>query len=116
SDTFDLVLRARALIDDIACTSRECAEFLLVAALAILIPASRLIRRGDVRFKTSEESQRIHTPFVAAVAGRLRLMAKDLVRLPALDLRPELLSGDARQLGLLPPLTLDALLTSPPYL
>jgi DNA modification methylase len=112
----DLVLRARALVDEVACASLEVANLLLVAVLASLIPASRLIRRGDVRFQTPAESKRYRVPFASTVSDRLRLMAKDLVRLPALGVRPELLVGNARQLGLIPPLTVDALLTSPPYL
>ena len=115
-DVFDLVLRARTLVDDVACTNPACAELLLVAILASLVAGSRLVRRGDVRFKTREESKRLGVPFIPALGDRLRKMAKDLVRLPAIETRPEHLSGDARRLELLPPLKLDALLTSPPYL
>jgi tRNA G10 N-methylase Trm11 len=115
-DAYELVLRSRTLIDDLACTSPQGAQLLLVAVLASLIPASRLVRRGDVRFRTSAESERPRMSFVSTVADRLGLMAKDLLRLPPLGARPELVAGDARRLALLPPLKLDALLTSPPYL
>lgn len=115
-DVFDQVVRARTLIDQMTCADPERAKLALVAVLGSLIPASRLIRRGDVRFRTSQESQRARRPFLASVADRLRLMAKDLLQLPILSTRPELLCGDARRLDLLPPLKVDALLTSPPYL
>ena len=48
-DIFDQVLRARSLVDEMACSDAEAAELLLVAVLASLIPGSRLIQRGDVR-------------------------------------------------------------------
>ena len=52
---FDEVLRARSLIDALYRAGNPEAYFVELAALSSLIPASRLIRRGDLRFKTPRE-------------------------------------------------------------
>lgn len=114
--TFDQVLRARAAIDHLACTEPQTARFLTVAVLASLLPASRLIRRGDVRYKTEDELQRHRAEFVPTVQSQLVLMAGDLEQLTPIAQRPLLACENARNLEQLPPLELDAVITSPPYL
>jgi tRNA G10 N-methylase Trm11 len=114
--TYDQVLRARAVIDLLACTDPQTAKFLAVAVLASLLPASRLIRRGDVRYKTEEENKKHHAKFVPTVQSQLALMAADLEQLTTIQLRPALVCENARSLEQLPALELDAVITSPPYL
>ncbi len=113
---FDQVLRARAAIDRLACTEPQTAKFLTVAVLASLLPASRLIRRGDVRYKTEDELVRHRAEFVSTVQTQLVLMAGDLEQLAPISQRPLLACENARTLEQLPPLELDAVITSPPYL
>jgi tRNA G10 N-methylase Trm11 len=113
---YDAVLRARTTIDLLACESPLAAKFLTVAVLASLIPASRLIRRGDVRFKTGAELKRFKTGFTDCIKKQLRLMAHDLKLLQPLQQTPKLVCDDARRLQHLLPLDIDAVVTSPPYL
>jgi tRNA G10 N-methylase Trm11 len=114
--TFDQVLRARAAIDRLACTEPQTAKFLTVAVLASLLPASRLIRRGDVRYKTDDELRHHRAEFASTVQSQLVLMADDLEQLTPISQRPLLACENARNLEQLPPLELDAVITSPPYL
>ena len=90
--TYDQVLRARAVIDLLACTEPQTAKFLAVAVLASLLPASRLIRRGDVRYKTEEEIKKHHVEFVPTVQSQLTLMAADLEQLTPIQQRPALVA------------------------
>ena len=110
------VLRARSLIDDLACSDPLAARFLTTAILASLVPASRLIRRGDLRFKTEAESRKLKAGFVSSAKLQLRLMAGDLRMVEPLPERPKLVCEDARHLDQLLPLEADAVITSPPYL
>lgn len=112
----EAVLRTRTAIDLLACEHPLAAKFFCIAVLASLIPASRLIRRGDVRFKTESESKRFKAGFVDKVKKQLRLIAGDLRFLEPLPQAPRLLCDDARRLEFLLPLDVDAVITSPPYL
>jgi tRNA G10 N-methylase Trm11 len=114
--TYDQVLRARSLIDRLACTEPQVAKFLTVAVLASLLPASRLIRRGDVRYKTEDEIKKHHAEFVPTVQAQLTLMAGDLEQLTPMVNCPALVCENARNLEQMPSLELDAVITSPPYL
>jgi len=113
---FDEVLSMRTLADRLACTDPLAAKFLTVAILASLIPASRLIRRGDVRYKTVEETRRFRVGFLDTVSERLRAMGKDLQHLRRLKATPQLVCDDARHLDRLASLGVNAIVTSPPYL
>lgn len=110
------VLQARTLVDVTACEAPLVSRFLTVAVLASLIPASRLIRRGDVRFKTEDEFRRLKVGFISCVKKQLRMMARDLRSLEPISRCPKLVCEDARHLQNLSPLTVDAVVTSPPYL
>ncbi len=114
--TFDLILRARTLADNQACASPVEARFLTLAFVACLIPASQLVRRGDLRFKTEKEREQGAPEFVALVRAQLSLMAGDLERLSPVENSPVLICENARELAKLPCLQLDAVITSPPYL
>lgn len=115
-DVFVDVLRARAAIDHAGCSDPLAAKFLTVAFLACLLPVSRLIRRGDVRFKTSREQARGRLTLAEAVRVQLTRMVEDLVRLVPVTSDPVLVCEDARRLGSIPSLNVEAVITSPPYL
>lgn len=115
-DVFEDVLRARAVIDHVGCSDPLAARFLAVGFLACLLPVSRLIRRGDVRFKTSKELARGRLTLAGAACAQLRHMAEDLVRLVPATSDPILVCEDARRLGSIPSLNVEAVITSPPYL
>jgi tRNA G10 N-methylase Trm11 len=110
------VLQGRGSIDALACEDPLAAKFLTVAWLAALIPASRLIRRGDVRFKTDLEAKRLKADLVAVAKRQLRLIASDLSKVEMLPRCPKLVCEDARHLEQVFPLEVDVVVTSPPYL
>ncbi len=115
-DTLDQVLRSRTLIDLLACAEPQTAQCLALAVLSSLLPASRLIRRGDVRYKTASESIRHQAEFATTVRHQLTLMADDLEQLTPVLKRPLMICENARGLDQLPSLDIDAVITSPPYL
>lgn len=115
-EVFVEVLRARTLADELACAEPPTARLFSIAVLSSLLPASRLIRRGDVRFRTEAESKRGAEEFVPSVQKFLRLVAADLERITPVKERPALVCENARYLDAVPPLEVDAVVTSPPYL
>ena len=116
SDVFTGVLRCRTLIDDVGCAAPLTARFLTVAVLRALIPASRLIRRGDLRFKTEKELPRGRIQLRDEIRQALAMIARDIEELSPIDQAPILLLGNAKNLDRLPALSIDAVITSPPYL
>ena len=116
SDVFADVLRCRTLIDDIGCSAPLTARFLTIAVLRALIPASRLIRRGDLRFKTAKELARGPTDVRDEIREALAMMACDVKDLSLIDQAPILLLENAKNLDRIPALSIDAVITSPPYL
>jgi tRNA G10 N-methylase Trm11 len=91
------------------------AQFATVAALASLIPSSNLRRAGDLRFRRGKELEEVEA-FVPFFQRQLRIVAEDLSAATPIQLAPVLVAGDAQRLRTLPPLELDAVVTSPPYL
>lgn len=114
--TYENVLRVRATIDALACDEPAVATFMTVAVLSSLVPASMLIRRGDLRFKTAAELGKGRVGFVQEIRRRMTCIADDLERLQPLPGLVTLVCADARDLAKVPPLDADALVTSPPYL
>lgn len=115
-ETFSQVLRARTLVDDLACVYPLAADFLAVAVLASLIPASLLKRSGDLRYRTEDELRSGTTPLAEGVKRQLARIVSDLSTLGNVDRRPLLVCEDAKRLGTLPPYGFDCVVTSPPYL
>ena len=113
---FEQVLLTRAFADRLSCDDPLAARFLIVAVLASLVPASRLIRRGDVRYKTARESRQFRVDFLGTVSERLKVMSADLLHLRLLPTIPLLICEDARHLDRIKSLEIDAVVTSPPYL
>lgn len=115
-DIFSDILRFRALVDDIGCSDPHAARFLTIGVLGSLIPSSRLIRRGDVRFKTEKELARGRVEIRDAVRAALHAIAGDIESLAPVDHVPLLVLENAKNLARLPSLAVDAVITSPPYL
>ena len=113
---FEDVLRCRTLIDDIACTEPLTARFLTVAVLRSLVPASRLVRRGDLRFKTETELLRRRIELRKEIRAALQMIAHDIEQLSPIDQPPVLLLENTKLLERVPNLSIDAVITSPPYL
>ena len=115
-DVYADVLRCRTLIDDIGYRNPDIARFLTVAVLRSLIPASRLIRRGDVRFKTEKERTQVRIDLRDAVRESLETISHDIETLSPIGQAPLQLLENAKNLGRVPRLNVEAVITSPPYL
>jgi tRNA G10 N-methylase Trm11 len=115
ADTFNETLRARTLLDRLACDDPSLAQFATVAALATLVPSSYLRRAGDLRFRRGKEFEEVED-FVHFFQRQLRIVAEDLAAAVPIESAPVFVVGDAQRLRMLPPLELDAVVTSPPYL
>lgn len=111
-EQYEAILRVRSILDRIGISGvRQLAE---VAAIRSLIPASRLIRRGDLRFKREAEERRGTENFIEAFSASLELIANDLQELTPSD-------GSIHQVGMSAlenryDDNIDAIITSPPYL
>ncbi|MBM4044252.1 MAG: hypothetical protein FJ279_03995 [Planctomycetes bacterium] len=116
AETFAQVLRARTLVDDLACSSPLAADFLACAVASSLVPASLLKRAGDLRYKTEEELKAGITPLAVGIKDALARILSDLSNLEYVDKRPLLVCEDAKQLASLPRHDFDCVVTSPPYL
>lgn len=116
STTFEKVLKTRTLIDSTACDDPLLADFLTVAVLSSLIPASLLKRAGDLRFKNKEENKKEHIIFEENVQKQLKKITGDINKLDQIQNRPLLVCENAKNLGLVPFMGIDAVITSPPYL
>ena len=116
SDVFVEVLRCRTLIDSIGCAAPLTARLLTVAVLRALIPASLLIRRGDLRFKTEKELARGRLELRDEIREALTVIARDINDLSPINQAPVLLLENAKNLDRIPALSIDAVITSPPYL
>ncbi len=117
-ETFDLVLRSRTFLDNLTCQDPFLASLARVAVLASLIPGSLLTRAGDLRYKTPGELAAEPPDFQASVQAQLSLMSSDLMRIGYtwLTAPPRLIAEDAKAIRKIPPLKIDAVVTSPPYL
>ena len=117
-DAFDAVLRCRSIIDETHSVDPQTARILTVAVLRSLVPASRLIRRGDVRYMTEAELARCGPADLEdEVIEGMAMLARDMCNIGSIASHPPtLLLENAKNLDLLPNLTLDSVITSPPYL
>lgn len=115
-DVFDDVLRCRTLIDNVGNTSSICRSFLTIAVLRALIPASHLIRRGDLRFKRESELECGQVEIRHEIRKALSQMADDIAILEPIVQTPFFVLENAKNLGHIPKLAVDAVITSPPYL
>jgi len=113
---FDTVLRLRTALDELSCEDTQLAVMGEIAVAASLLRASKLVRRGDVRFKTEAELAAGTEDLLETTARQLQCMADDLRRIESMPQAPVLLCADAKQLGRLPRMKIDAVLTSPPYI
>ncbi len=115
-DTFDLCLKLRTWLDAVSCENPDAGAVSTVAVLASLVPCSNMIRRGDLRFRKGSEQDSIADDIIVEVSRKLRSIARDITDLRSVNDAPVLITGDAKNLNLIPSLEVDAIVTSPPYL
>ncbi len=114
--TFTQILKARTAIDSLGCTEPIIAKYLLIAVLASLLISSKLIRRGDIRYKNELELAKSKTDLFTVIRDNLTLIANDLEKLTTTFDPPLLICENALELGKIPYLGIDTIITSPPYL
>jgi len=113
---YTCVLKARSLIDYVAREHPFLADLLTVAILSVLVPCSQMKRAGDLRYKTAREKRTQQVQFIPAIKRAIAQIAQDIQGdVNGLKTEPILLCEDARSLSQLPPLGIDTVITSPPY-
>lgn len=113
---YDQVLRIRSWIDKVALENPILADLITVATLSGLVPASRMKRSGDLRYKTRKELKRQVVPLIEGICENIDQMVDDIENdIDGLKTEPLLICENARSLDCIPPLSIDAVITSPPY-
>ncbi len=113
---YEQVLCARSWVDEVAFADQMLADLITVAILAALVPASQMKRAGDLRYKTPEELARQTVPLVEGICQNIDHIAYDIREdVNGLQMEPLLICENARSLDEIPPLGIDTVITSPPY-
>lgn len=114
--SLDTVLRLRTLLNHAEAETPLIAPFITVAVLRSLVPSSLMVRRGDLRFRTTEELAGFRPDLTDEVRRSVELIASDLADVRAVSGEVRFVCDDARRLKehILQPV--DAVITSPPYL
>lgn len=115
-DTFDDVLRLRTLADELSARVPLLGQMFTVAVLASLVPASFMMRRGDLRYKRPEELGPNRICIRSEVSRRLEQMALEVEQLDQVPGQAILVAEDTKSLSRLPHLGVECVITSPPYL
>ena len=111
------LLRLRSFIDIVKLEDELLADTITVAVLAALIPVSFLKKAGDVRFKTKNELEKEKVELEKFLPDKLKEIANDILNLKfVLKTAPEMILANAKNIGLVNDLEIDAVITSPPYL
>ena len=113
--TLEAVLTIRRVIDVLETRLDLTSDLFEIAAIASLQPASFLIRAGDLRYRKGRELDRMES-FMDGVRNRVLAIADDIEATEVIPGRPILVAEDAQRLDRIPPLGIDAVVTSPPYL
>ncbi|MFH1178236.1 MAG: DNA methyltransferase [bacterium] len=114
--TFDLVLRTRTYINNLYFKDPFLSKLITVAVLSSLVENSLLKRQGDLRFRRGKELEELKSiDYFRSLRTRLQRILEDLQTIQPTP-SPSLITEDARTIGKLPFLGIDAVITSPPYL
>ena len=113
---YDQVLRVKSWIDEVALKNPILADLIMIATLSALVPASRMKRAGDLRYKTDTELERQTVPLVEGIRQNIDQIAHDIRNdVEGLKTEPLLICESARSLDHVSSLEIDAVITSPPY-
>ena len=112
---FDQILRIRTWVDLVSLTNPMLANLFTIAILAALVPASRMKRSGDLRYKRLKELNNI-IPFTDAIKDNLKRISNDLISdVNGLQIDPIFICENVQSLEYIPNLKIDTVVTSPPY-
>lgn len=110
------ILKTRSYLNKLYFDNILVSELITVAVLASLIENSLLKRQGDLRFRRGKEINELRkTDYFISIESNLKRIINDLKVVEPSPF-PTLLTEDARSIGNLPFLGIDAVITSPPYL
>lgn len=113
---FSYVLKTKSYINQLYFKDVLLSELVTVATLSSLVENSYLKRQGDLRFRRGKEFDELSkTDYFESLRDRLLRIAEDLQSIGPSEV-PVLVTEDARMIGELPFLGIDAVITSPPYL
>ena len=113
---YDQVLRIRSWIDEVSLENPILANLITIATLSALVPASRMKRSGDLRYKTTKELERQVVPLIEGICQNIDQMVQDIRNdVDGLKTEPLLICENAQSLDDIPSLSIDAVITSPPY-
>ena len=115
NQTFQDILSARRAIDRLETKLDFTRDLFELAALASLQPASFLVRAGDLRYRKAHELARMES-FLDGLNNRVLAIADDIEATDANAEPPLLVAENAQRLDRIRPLSVDAVVTSPPYL
>lgn len=116
SDVYQDILRLRTLSDNLLAGNPLLGQVFVVAVLASLVPASLMVRRGDLRYRRPEELSPERVSIRSEVSRRLQEMALEVGQLYQIKGEAILVAEDAQSLAKLPGLEIECVITSPPYL
>jgi tRNA G10 N-methylase Trm11 len=115
--TYIKILKIRSFIDDLTLTDELLGKIITIAMLSSLIPVSFLKKQGDVRFKTQVEIEHEKLDFTEYIKKKLIEMSDDINNYEyTLNDSPDFLISNAKNIGVVNNLCIDAIITSPPYL
>lgn len=110
------VLKTRTYLNKLYFRDVLVSELVTVAVLASLVQNSLLTRQGDLRFRRGKELEDLEkTDYFTSIEANLRRIIEDLSTVESAP-SPVLVTEDARKIGNLPFVGIDAVITSPPYL
>ena len=111
------VLKLRSYIDILKLEDELLADTVTIAILSTLLPISNLKKAGDVRFKTPKELEKDNTLLEDFLPIKLKEIADDIKDFDfKLKTKPDLLISNAKDIGYINNLSINAVITSPPYL
>lgn len=115
-DVYGYILKTKTYINQIYFKDILVSELITVAVLSSLVECSLMKRQGDLRFRRGKELDELkNLDFFRTIFRRLNRIVEDL-KIIKPCVAPTLITEDARAIGKLPPLGIDAVITSPPYL
>ncbi len=116
-NTYNEILKLRSLIDEINLQNVLLGNTLTIAVLACLLPISYLKKVGDVRFKTQKEIDTELKTVEEVLPKKIDEMIEDILNFDfSMTSSPELIIANAKNIGKINNIEIDAIITSPPYL
>jgi tRNA G10 N-methylase Trm11 len=113
---FGYILKTRTYLNKIYFDDVLVSELVTIATIGSLVENSYLKRQGDLRFRREKELEELkNTDYFETLIGKLKRIIADLKVIKTTP-APLLITEDARTVGKLPFIGIDAVVTSPPYL